>query len=98
MCSKVGNCEVTSQAVLPIAKSFIKRDGWTKGTNRCPWTFRNTISPERKSQRDYGLLGNQFTSHDLCDETHVRQVGSGVQDLLASIHGTPFGKVRPCDI
>jgi hypothetical protein len=43
-------------------------------------------------------LENQFTSHDLCDENHEREVGTTVQALLASVDDTPFGKVRPCDI
>jgi hypothetical protein len=43
-------------------------------------------------------LENQFTSHDLCDENHERQVETTVQALLASVDGTPLGKVRRCDI
>jgi hypothetical protein len=43
-------------------------------------------------------LENQFTSHYLCDENHERQVETTVQNLLASLDGTPLGKVRPCDM
>jgi hypothetical protein len=43
-------------------------------------------------------LENQFTSHDLCDENSELEVGTTVQALLASVDGTPLGKVRPCDI
>jgi hypothetical protein len=43
-------------------------------------------------------LENQFTSHDLCDENHARQVEAKVQALVASVSGTPLEKVRPCDI
>jgi hypothetical protein len=43
-------------------------------------------------------LENQFNSNDLCDENHEREVGTTVQALLASVEGTPLGKVRPCDI
>jgi hypothetical protein len=43
-------------------------------------------------------LENQFTSHDLCGESHAQQVETTVQALLASISGTPLGKVRSCDI
>jgi hypothetical protein len=42
-------------------------------------------------------LENQFMSHDLCDENHVWQVETTVQVLLASVDGTPLGKVRLCD-
>jgi hypothetical protein len=41
--TKVGNCEVTPQAVAPGEK------GWTKGTNHCSRTFRNNIPPEQES-------------------------------------------------
>jgi hypothetical protein len=41
---------------------------------------------------------NQFTSHDLCDENHDRQVETRVQALLASVEDIQLGKVRPCDI
>jgi hypothetical protein len=30
-------------------------------------------------------LGNQFTSHDLCDENHEQLVEATVQALLASV-------------
>jgi hypothetical protein len=39
-----------------------------------------------------------FTSHELCDENHARQVETTVKALLASISGAPLGKVQPCDI
>jgi hypothetical protein len=43
-------------------------------------------------------LENQFTSHDLCDENHKRQVEGRVQVLFTSVDDTSLGKVRPCDI
>jgi hypothetical protein len=64
---------------------------WTKGTNRYSWIFRNNISTERKSQHDCGLE-NQFTSHNLCDENHERQVETTAQALLASVDGIPMEK------
>jgi hypothetical protein len=42
-------------------------------------------------------LENQFTSHELCDENQERQVETEVQALLASVGGTPLGKLRPND-
>jgi hypothetical protein len=43
-------------------------------------------------------LENQFTSHDLCDGNHEREVETTIQALLTSADGTLLGKVRPCDI
>jgi hypothetical protein len=37
-------------------------------------------------------LGNQFTSHYLCDENHERRVETRVKALLASVNNTPLGK------
>jgi hypothetical protein len=51
--------------------------GKTKGTKRSSWVIRNSISSE-----------NHFTSHDLCDENHGRQVEIRVQVLLASVEDT----------
>jgi hypothetical protein len=41
---------------------------------------------------------NWFTSHDLCDENHERQVENTVQALLASVDDAPFKVVRPCEL
>jgi hypothetical protein len=57
----------------------------------------NIISPEQESQRDCGLFRNQFTSHDLCNETHERWVEARVQALIAPVDDTPLVEVRPCD-
>jgi hypothetical protein len=35
---KIGNQEVTPQAIWPTAKSY--ETGWTKGTNCYSWSFR----------------------------------------------------------
>jgi hypothetical protein len=44
-------------------------------------------------------LANWFTSHDLCEKTHERQVQGRVEALLVSADVTPFEKkIRPCDI
>jgi hypothetical protein len=72
--------------------------GWTKGTNRCSWTFRNNISLERKANVIADLLGNQFTSREMCDGNHERRVETKIKALLASVDDTPLGKVRPFDI
>jgi hypothetical protein len=57
-----------------------------------------TYHPNEKANVNADCLENQFTSHDLCDEYHERQVETRVQALLVSVDDTPSGKVRPCDI
>jgi hypothetical protein len=49
--TKVGNCEVTPQALWPTAKSLMKRDG-TKATNPYSRPFENNISTELESQHN----------------------------------------------
>jgi hypothetical protein len=69
--------------------------GWTKGTNRCSWPFRISISPERESQRDCGLFSKPVHfSWPVWGKPWVR-VETKTQSLLASVGGTPSGKVRP---
>jgi hypothetical protein len=57
-----------------------------------------TYQPDEKASMIADYLEKQFTSHDLCDEKHARQVETTVQAMLASVDGTPLGKVSPCDI
>jgi hypothetical protein len=85
---KIGNCEATLQALWPIAKSLMKNDG----------SLGVTYHPNEKAKVIADCLENQFTSHDLCDGNHERQVETRVQALLASVDDTPLRKVRPCDI
>jgi hypothetical protein len=56
-----------------------------------------TYHPNKKSYVIADCLENQFTSHDLCDENHERQVETRVQALLTSVDDTLLAKVRPCD-
>jgi hypothetical protein len=42
-------------------------------------------------------LEKQFTSHDLCDESHDPGVKTGVQVLLPLAGDTALEKTRPCD-
>jgi hypothetical protein len=48
-----------------------------------------TYHTNEKANVIAGCLENQFTSHDLCDENHEREVETIVQALLASVQGTP---------
>jgi hypothetical protein len=57
-----------------------------------------TYQPEEKANVIADYLENQFTSHDLCDENHERQVETTVQVLLASEDDTLLKKVWPCDV
>jgi hypothetical protein len=54
--------------------------------------------PKEKANVIADCVENRFTSHDLCDESHERQVETRFQTLLASVDDTPLGKVRPSDI
>jgi hypothetical protein len=91
--TKVGNCEVTPQALWPIAKSLIKRDGSKAPTDiHGPLGLTYSYQPSEKANVIADCLENQFTSHTLCDENHERQVETRVQVLLASTDGIPLGK------
>jgi hypothetical protein len=75
---------------------------YEKNGPEAPATVRRSLGityhPDEKANVIADYLENQFTSHDLCDENHERQVETTVQTVLASVDGTPLGKVRPCDI
>jgi hypothetical protein len=90
--TKVGNCEVTPQDLWPIAKSLTKRDG-SKASTAIHGPLGITHQPNEKANVIADCLKNQFTSHDLCDKNHAQQVETTVQALLASVSGTPLGKV-----
>jgi hypothetical protein len=82
--TKVENSEVIPQALWPIANSLIKGDG-----PRVPTAIRSalciTYYPNEKTNATANCVENQFTSVDLCDENHERQVETRLQDLLASV-------------
>jgi hypothetical protein len=75
----------------------MKRDG-PKALTAVHGPLGITYPPNEKAKVTADCLENRFTSHDLCDENHKREVGSTVQALLASADATPLGKLRPCDI
>jgi hypothetical protein len=94
---KIGNCEVTPQAIWSIVKSLIKRDG-----PRVPISIHATLSLKYqslvKATAIADCLENQFTQHDMCDKNHKQQEEARVQALLEAADDMPLGKVRPCDI
>jgi hypothetical protein len=91
--TKIGTSEVTLQALWPIAKSLMKTDG-----PKAPTVLHGPLGITYHPNENADCLENQFTSHDLCDENHERQVKTTFQALLASVDDTPLGKLRPCDI
>jgi hypothetical protein len=93
--TKVGNCEVIPQAMWPIAKSLMKRDG-----PKAPAAVHDPLGiayhPNEKANVIVDCLAILFTNHDLCDESHELWVETIAQALLASVDDTSLGKVRPC--
>jgi hypothetical protein len=88
--TRLANCEVTPQAIWPIAKSLMERSGPNS------WSLKPHIYPIGKANTTVGCLENQFTAHNLCDCDHRKQVEAKVQALLANNdEGTPV-KFRPC--
>jgi hypothetical protein len=66
---KVRDCEVTFQTLWPIAK---KKDG-TNAPTAIDGSLVITYHGTRRSTIA-DCLENHFTSHDLCEENHERQV------------------------
>jgi hypothetical protein len=95
--TSVENCKVTPQVLWPIAKSLMKTDG-PKAPTAVHGPLGVTYHRKEKANVISDCLENHFISHDLFDENHKRQVNSTVQAQLASVEGTPLGKVRPRNI
>jgi hypothetical protein len=95
--TKISNAEAKPQAIWPIAKSFLKRDG-----PRAPTAIHGAsglkFHPSEKANAIADCLENQFTHHDLCDENHERRVEAKVQALLETVDKNPHQRVRPCDV
>jgi hypothetical protein len=86
--TKIANTDVTPQAIWPIAKSLMKRDGAKKPT-AIHVPFGLTFHPIEKANANADCLENQFIPHDLCDENHKRQVEARVQTLLEAVETIP---------
>jgi hypothetical protein len=70
---EIGNCEVTPQAIWPVIKSHIKRDGPKAPTaTRGPAGLK--YQPLEKATTTANFSEIQFTPHDLCDDTRTRRV------------------------
>jgi hypothetical protein len=67
--TKIVNCEATPQALWPITKSIMKRDG-PKAPAAIHGPSGITYNPNKNANITADCLEYQFTSHDLCDENH----------------------------
>jgi hypothetical protein len=95
--SKTRNAEITPQAIGPITKSVIKRDG-----PRAPTAIHGAsglkFHPSDKANAIADRLEIQFTPHDLCDDNHEWRVEARVQTLLETVDNDPPKRIRPCDL
>jgi hypothetical protein len=95
--TKMGYAAFTPQAICPIAKSLIKRDG-----PRAPTVIHGASGlkflPSEKANAIADCLKIQLTPHDLCDENHEQQVEAKVQALLETVHLNPDHRIRPFDV
>jgi hypothetical protein len=82
--TRIANCEATPQALWPIAKSFLKRDG-PKAPTAIHGSSGLKFHRLEKVNAIANYLENLFTTHDLCDEIHERRVKAGVQALLETV-------------
>jgi hypothetical protein len=94
---EIDNTEITPQAIWPIAKSLLKRDG-PRAPTAIPRPPDLKFHPPEKANATADCLENQFTHHDLCDENHERKVEARVQALLEAVNNKPPERIRPCDL
>jgi hypothetical protein len=66
----------------------MKRDG-PKAPTAIRGPYGLTFHPLEKANAIADCLGNQFTSHELCDEDHKRRVEGRVQALLETADNSP---------
>jgi hypothetical protein len=95
--TRLSNTEETPQAIWPIAKSLINRDG-----PRAPTAIHGNLGlkfhPMDRSNAIANCLENLFTPHDLCDENHQGCVESRIEALLEAEDNDPCEKIRPHDL
>jgi hypothetical protein len=91
--TNAGNCKVTPQALWPIVKLLMKRDG-PKAPTADHGHVGITYHLNKKANVIADCLENQFTSHDLCDKNREQQVETRVQALLASVDDATPRKVQ----
>jgi hypothetical protein len=87
--TKIRNCETTLQAIWPIAKSLMKRDG-PKASTVIHGPLGLKYHPLETANATADYLEIQFTSHDLCDDKLKRRVEARVQALLEAVGNNPL--------
>jgi hypothetical protein len=92
--TKIASTDVTPQAIWPVAKSLMKRDGAEKPT-AIPDPFG---LPLQKANTISDCLENQFTHNYACDENHKRRMEARVQTLLETVDNNPPERIKPCDL
>jgi hypothetical protein len=77
----------------------MKRDG-AKEPTAIHGSLGLTFHPLEKANAIADCLENQLTPHDLCDESHKRQVEARVQTLLEAVDNNPPSpeRIRSCDL
>jgi hypothetical protein len=95
--TELANCEVTPQAIWPIAGSLTKMGG-PNTPSAILGPLGPTIYPINKSNIIADCLENQLRVHDLCDFDSSRHVDAKVEDLLATVDEDTSVNFRPCDI
>jgi hypothetical protein len=96
--TKIRNAEVTPQAIWPIAKSLLKKNG-----TRAPIAIHGAsglkFHPPEKANAIADGLETQFPPHHMCDQNHLRRVEARVQALLETVdNNPPPQRLRPCDL
>jgi hypothetical protein len=95
--TKIENCEVTPNAIWPIAKSLTKRGG-----PKAPATIHGLLGPAFYPSEKANVIANcletLFTPHKLYDADYERQVDARVQALLTTVEENPSVNFRPCDV
>jgi hypothetical protein len=95
--TKLRNCEVTPQAVWPIAKSLLRSDG-PKAPTAIHGPSGLKFYPMDKANAIEDCLEHHFAPHKLCDENHEKRVQAGIQALHGSVDGNAPNKIRPSDV
>jgi hypothetical protein len=94
--TKIGNTEVTPQAIWPIAKCLLKRHGDT-----APIAINGPsglkFHPSEKANAIADCLETQFTPQELCDENHERGVEVRVQAPLEDADNSFPQRIKSCD-
>jgi hypothetical protein len=93
----LANTEATPQAIWPIGKSPINRDG-----PRAPTDVHGhrgiTFHALEKANATAYCLEKHFTAHDLWEEKHEQRVEGRIQALLEAVDSNPTERIRPREL